>query len=70
MSRFRFPFTWGAPSTDTVIVVTVPPFWARVSANAQTWTAVRPDVLPRFEHIYSVEADAALQWSRLTAPVN
>ena len=56
MPRLFFPFAWGSPSVDTVIVVTVPPFWQKDTPGIVAWSASKPDILPRFQHLYPEEA--------------
>lgn len=56
MPRLFFPFAWGTPSTDTVVVVTTPPFWVKDNPGVVSWRADGAGILPRFEHIYPEEA--------------
>lgn len=62
MPRLLFPFAWGAPSTDTVIVVTTPPFWTKDTPGTVAWQASRANILPRFQHIYPEEA--TITWNK------
>lgn len=53
MPRLFFPFPWGAPSTDTVIVPPAPPpFWVKDTPGALNWQMDGTPQLPRFQHIY------------------
>lgn len=62
MPRLFFPFAWGSPSIDTVIVVTVPPFWVKDTPGPMAWQADGAQLLPRFEHIYPEEA--TITWTK------
>lgn len=62
MPRLFFPFAWGAPSTDTVVVVVPPPFWVKDTSGVIAWHADGAQLLPRFEHIYPEEA--TIGWTK------
>lgn len=58
MPRVFFPFAWGSPSIDTVIIPPPPPpFWVKDTPGVVAWQADAASLLPRFEHIYPQGAD-------------
>lgn len=63
MPRLFFPFAWGAPSTDTVIIPPAPPpFWVKDAPGVVSWQAEGAGILPRFQHIYPEEA--TIGWTK------
>ena len=63
MPRLFFPFAWGAPSVDTVLIPPPPPpFWVKDTPSVVAWQADGAQLLPRFEHIYPEEA--TLGWTK------
>lgn len=63
MPRLFFPFAWGTPSTDTVIVPPAPPpFWVKNAPGVVSWRADGAPQLPRFQHIYP--QDTNILWTK------
>ena len=63
MPRFFFPFAWGSPSLDTVAQPIIPlPFWVKDTPGALAWSASKPDILPRFQHLYPDES--TIGWTK------
>lgn len=62
MPRLFFPFAWGSPSIDTVVIPPPPaPFWVKDTPGVVAWQADGAQLLPRFQHIYPEEATITWQ---------
>lgn len=66
MPRLFFPFVWGAPSVDTVLVVTTPPFWTKDAPGSMAWRSEAAELLPRFQHLYPQDSD--IGWTKKGSP--
>lgn len=69
MPPLFFPFRWGSPSVDTVIIPpAAPPFWVKDTPGVVAWHVEGASLLPRFEHVYPQEAGGEQQFVKLPPP--